>query len=280
VPRYYIHQNITYFLSFCSLSRNTASKIRRREAQQKGLGHKDKANMTMIPIDDDTAKKLGKDLTTHHPITVYGMAKSCISMKPGFTITSYKVKAVTNDGCDIYVTTCRGDICEMKHGTYKFHPPIESAKDWSSSSNKRIHQIHNTVCCPNPIWLITDPLALVALILCTAVAYGTCYLGMDGIVNAVALMPNIEGWINTIFGSSTIFGYCVIGGFIFAIVAHTIEASIAVYQSHTILKLDLSITLLWGFLVSLVGFPVFSRLNEFTMIVTKKIDDHHDSKSK
>jgi hypothetical protein len=234
--------------------------------------------MAIIPIDDDTAKQLGKEITTYHPITVYGMAKSCIPIKPGFTITSYKVKAVTNYGCDIYVTTCRGDICEMNHGTYKLHPPIQSAEDWSSKN--WIQQIHNTVCCPNPIWLFTDPVALVALTMCTGVAYGTCYLGMDGIVNTVALIPNLEGWINTIFGTSTIFGYWVVGGFIFAVVAHTIEASIAVYQSHTILKLDLSITLLWGFLVLLVGFPIFSRLKEFTMIVTKKIDDDkHDTKS-
>ncbi len=226
-------------------------------------------------IDDETARKLGRDLTEQHPVTVYGMAKSCVAVKPGFAITSCRVKAVRNHGCDVYVTTCRGDLCEMNHALYEFRPPRQSAEDLPS----RIPQIHNSVCTPNPLWLITDPLALVALTACSGVAYGT-YIGIDAMVDAIAGAPRLETGIVAIFGSARMFGRCVVGGNIFAIVAHGIEAVIVVRQSFGTLKLDVGPTMLWGLLVMLVGYPIFTRFQDLMMSGDGSQLGHGDAKSK
>ena len=66
----------------------------------------------MIP--NDTAKQLGKDFTEKHPATVLGIAKQCIKLRPGFHVTSTKVKAVRSNGIEVSLTCCRGDLCEMK----------------------------------------------------------------------------------------------------------------------------------------------------------------------
>jgi hypothetical protein len=221
------------------------------------------SRMAQSIIDDGTARQLGRDLTEQHPATVFGMAKACVDLKPGFTITSCDVRAVRNDGCDVRVTTCRGDLCEMRNAVYEFHPPLPSADHWPN----RITRIHNVVCSPSPLWLLTDPAAVVILIACTGLAYGTLYLGIDGMVEAIARAGGtfqLEAGINAIFGTTATFGYCVVGSFVFAVVAHGIEAAITVYHCVNTLKLEAGPTILWGLLVFSVGYPIFARFKEFT----------------
>ena len=221
-------------------------------------------------ISDDDAKKLGKELTNQHPLAVFGMAKSTIKIDSGFEISSVAVTAVRNDGCEIRVASCRGDLCEMKKSFYKFHPPLKSADEL----NDRItSDVRNHVCSPNPLWLITDPLALLILVFCGLLAYGT-YIGVDDMTNAFVQAPRLERTISAIFGTPRTFSYLVCGAFWFSIVAHGFEASIAVYYSMTSLKLGVVPASLWGIMIFLVGYPIFSRLQELLSI------QHGHAKSK
>jgi hypothetical protein len=213
----------------------------------------------MEDINADESKSLAKTLTESHPATVYGMAKTSPdwTLPSGYSITSLRVKKVTNQKCDIAIMMCRGDLCEMKSGTYHFDPPLQSGKDLLDN---RLKEIHNQVCAPKVHWLATNPLALIVLVTCLTLAYGTLLVGVDGMVDAFAQAPRLEAGISTIFGSTFIFANCVIGAFWFSIIAHAIESGMSYRLCTRVLQLETGPTVTWMVLVFSVGYPILSQL--------------------
>ncbi|CAJ1940020.1 unnamed protein product [Cylindrotheca closterium] len=216
------------------------------------------------------AKQLAKDITEKYPATVFGMAKG-LKYPASSKVTALRVKSITHDECKISLVTCSGEICEMNDEVYKFNPPLQSITEMST----RMPQIRDAVLTPNPLWLLTDPLALVILLTCASLGYGTLLLGTDGIIDGLANVPRLEGGISAIFGSTGTFANLVVGSFWFSIVAHGIEASIALRHSLKSLQLGSVPTVMWSSMVFLVGYPMFSR---FQKIVT--VQEEYGTKSK
>jgi hypothetical protein len=228
--------------------------------------------MTMVEeISDEVSKKLAKELTEKYPATVYGMAKG-VSTSSSSKLTSLRVKKVTNNGCDIALVTCRGDLCEMNNEYFEFKPPLKSA---SELMDIRIHEIRDQVLAPKVHWLVTDPLAFFILATCTALGYGTIVVGMGGIIEGLAKAPKLENGIAVIFGSTSMFSFAVVGAFWFAIVAHVIEAGMALRHCVKSLQLGMLPSALWAILVFLVGYPIFSRFRALVVV-----QEQYYSKSK
>jgi hypothetical protein len=204
----------------------------------------------------DQSRQLAKELTEGHPATVYAMTRACCKLAKGSKITSTKIKAVTNKGCEIAFVTCCGDLCEMKQGFYEIHPPLQSANDLHS----RLNTIHNELCAPKIHWLVTNPLALTVLVTCSGLGFGTIVWGVEGIVDAFEQVPRLEAGIASTFGSTQTFGYAVLASWYFAVVAHGMEAAIAYRQCSKTLQLETRASLTWTTLVFLVGFPILSEL--------------------
>ena len=215
-------------------------------------------------ISDEASKHLGKELTSRHPLAVYGMALVSTTIGAGFEITSSTVTAVTANGCEIRVTLCKGDLCEMKKSFYAFQTPLNS-EDEDNADRIASKAILPDVCAPRLFWLVTDPLALGILVVCGLLAYGT-YVGVDGMTDALLKAPKLETTIGMVFGSSRNFSYAVCAAFWFSIVAHGIEACVAAYYAMSVLKIGLGPTSRWAFLVSLVGYPVLGRLQKLVAI--------------
>jgi hypothetical protein len=153
----------------------------------------------------------------------------------------------------------------MNNIAYKFVPPLASPDELPT----RMDVIHQKVCTPSPSWLLTNPLALIILVACTALSYGV-YVGSEGIVDGLSVhAPRLEAGISVIFGSTHFFSYFVFGSFWFAIVAHVVEACIAMYYCHTSLHLHAGPTILWGVLIFLVGYPIFNELQDLLAVQTK-----------
>ena len=227
---------------------------------------KENKTYKMETITGEESKSLAKTLSNDHPATVLGMVQTDSTgckIPNGYHITSSRVKSVSNEQCEIKLTICSGDLCEMKTATYTFNPPLKSGKELFNEDGKRLRQIHNKVCGPKVHWLVTDVLALVILVTCTAIAFGTLILGMDGMIDAISKAPRLEEGISTIFTSKTIFAYAVVASFWFAIIAHGIEAVISYKLCTDVLALDLGPTFVWVLLVFTVGYPIFSRLQLF-----------------
>lgn len=211
-------------------------------------------------ISNDVAKKLAKDFTAQHPATVLGMAKACVQLRAGFHLTSWKVKAVRKNGCEVAVTCCRGDLCEIKNGFFELSPPLESADDFAT----RIPALHQAVCQPNPAWLVTKPEAFLIVATCAGLAYGI-FIGQDAMADVLATQaPRLEQGITTVFGSVQNFGHAVYASFWFAILVHTFEAGIGILYCRT-LGLGSSSTALWVFLIFLVGFPILKEIQALVL---------------
>lgn len=209
-------------------------------------------------INDDGAKKLGKKMTDQYPLVVFAMAKSMIQVGSGFEISSLAVTTVRSEGCEIRVTMCRGDLCEMKKIFYTFRTPLESLDELT---DRFMTDVRNHVCTPNPLWMVTDPIAVVILVTCGLLGYGA-YLGVDGMVDSFGQSQWLETIIVAIFGTTRKCSYLVCGSFWFAIVAHLFEAILAVYYASISLQLGVVPSSLWGVMVFLVGYPIFSRIQE------------------
>jgi len=221
-------------------------------------------------IDEDYGKKLGKEVTNQHPLVVFAMAKSTIQIGSGFEMTSLAVTAVRKDGCEISVTLCRGDLCETKKSFYNFNPPLKSIDELNG---RMMSDVRSRACTPNPLWLVTDPLALLILIFCGLLAYGT-YIGVEDMTDAFVQAPRLERTISAIFGTPRTFSYLICASFWFSIVAHGFEAVVALHYATRSLKLGIGPASLWGIMIFLVGYPIFSRLQELVSI------EHKHAKSK
>lgn len=213
-------------------------------------------------ISDEESKKLAKELTERYPLTVYGMAKG-VASSASSKVTSLRVKNITNEGCDVSLVTCRGDLCEMKNEHFEFSPPLDSASELCDS---RMPGIRDQVLAPKVHWLITDPLAFLILATCTALAYGTLIVGMNGIVEGLGEAPKLENGIAVIFGSTSTFSVAVTCSFWFSIVAHAIEAGMTLRHCVKTFHLGVVPSTLWTVLVFLVGYPIFSRFQAMVAV--------------
>ena len=225
---------------------------------------------TMAGTDEADSKQLAKHITEKFPATVYGMAKG-LKYPATSKVTALRIKSITEQECKIALVTCSGELCEMNDEVYQFNPPLQSITE----IERRMPQIRDEVLMPNPLWLVTDPLALVILLTCGALGFGTLALGTDGIIDGLAKAPRLEGGVSAIFGSTGTFANLVVGAFWFSIVAHGIEASMALRHSFKSLQLGTVPTIMWSSMVFLVGYPIFSR---FQKIVT--VQGEYGSKSK
>ena len=112
----------------------------------------------------------------------------------------------------------------------------------------RIHDEYLRACNPKLSWLVTDPLTVLILFGCSTLGFlHFCYYTTDIRSSVDIPLPR------------TLLQNAVQVSLYFAIVVHIIEAIYVAYLSHTTLKLPLSITIQWFFLVCLAGYPFTAR---------------------
>jgi len=185
-------------------------------------------------------------LTTKHARLIEAIIAS--QARPNGSITSARVTKVTPASLFISFTSCRGDLCEMGRLEYPW--------------NESIEELYQRVSAPQWSWLVTDPLALIIWITCGLLGYGTLVLGRDGMVESISHAPRLEAGIETVFLHTSYFAVAVTVAFWFSVVAHGIEAFLAIHQCRTSLGLHWRATISWAILISSVGYPIFSRLTE------------------
>jgi len=213
-------------------------------------------------IGEDQGSKLATELTNEHPLAVFGMAKAIFQINSGSEITSLAITTVNEDGCEIRATLCRGNLCEVKKSFYKFNRPLQSIDELHG---RILADVQNRVCTPSIFWLVTDPLSLLILVLCSLLAFGT-YIGVDDMTDAFLQAPRLESMINAVFGTSRTFSYFICGAFWFSVVAHAFEAAVAFHQAVVILRLGFAKAIKWGVMIFLVGYPIFRRFQELVSI--------------
>jgi hypothetical protein len=92
----------------------------------------------------------------------------------------------------------------------------------------------------------------------------TAFLSLFFILLLLRTILHFEVYgIGNVFGMTQIFAYCLFASFWFAVIPHGFEAAIAVYYCLTTLRPhDIGPTFLWGFLIFLVGYPIFNEMQD------------------
>ena len=205
-----------------------------------------------MSMSEDESKRLGMLTTAKHRLAIHGMAKDSIKVPTGYKITSAAISAVRADGCDLRVTLCQGDLCMVREQPYRFSPPLRGG-DLEASLNARMVELRKKACEPRLHWMVTDRLAFWIMLLIISLGVGT-------VVDLVAVLekaPRLEVIIIGIFGSTTNFATAVAAFFWFAVVAHLLEASFAVYFCTSVLELGAVATAKWFFMVFVIGIYAF-----------------------
>uniref|UniRef100_A0A7R9WQU3 Uncharacterized protein n=1 Tax=Craspedostauros australis TaxID=1486917 RepID=A0A7R9WQU3_9STRA len=208
-------------------------------------------------IKEEAGKAFAKDMNTNSGAVVYAMARDRLSLPFGTKLKSAKVKIVHNRGCEITAVTCKSDTCEMKSLTYPFRPYVKSKNELK----RRLATIRNQVCAPKIHWLVTKPFALLVLLICAGLGYGTMVLGTNGMLEAIAQAPRLQRGIAQVFGSASMFVKYVQASWYVCIVAHLVEAVLAAIGCSTTLGLNAEVTFSWFILVWMVGFPIFQEFD-------------------
>jgi hypothetical protein len=123
-------------------------------------------------------------------------------------------------------------------------------------------EIHHQVLSPKVSWLITDPLALIILVICSFLGYCTYAFDKTALIDHIQQLDRLNNVLENISTGSgaSAFALLIYGSWYFALVVHVMEAMYAAYHCRKTLKLKVGNTMLWFVLVSLVGFPIMSKL--------------------
>jgi hypothetical protein len=140
-----------------------------------------------------------------------------------------------------------------KKVVFPFHPPLQD--------KVYLLRLQSEICAPKWHWLVTKPLALMILMVCTGLTILTNGFGVDGIAALLEKAPRLEQGVSTIFGSPRNFALAVVMAWCFAIFAHLVECLIA-YRYCERLRFTNQHASMWAFLVFLVGWPIFEELKE------------------
>ena len=169
------------------------------------------------------------------------------------TPTQVKARKISANALTISYVECQGTMCALNSLDVSFNPPIKSADD----AIDRVVTDGKTAMKAQCLWLITEPLPLLILIVTSALGYATLVLGEDGLQTAIESLPLVGQIISAIFGNY--FFTAVQVSFHFAIIAHALEAVYIAIMLRMRAKLGLLTCLKWFLLISCVGYPLTKK---------------------
>lgn len=213
-------------------------------------------------ISDEASARICRHMNADHAVTVHAMALQSLPWKErDIHIDNAKLKSVTMSGYTLSFVLCdkKKDMCDMRLPAVPFSPPLTC----SSQVKKRLIEIHQSVLSPRIYWLVTDPTALLILVVCSGLGFATYAIGESDLASHIKNMPELNSNIESIFGSAATFAKCVKWSWYFAFVVHWMEAIYGAYECKTTLKLRKNVTILWFFLIWCVGWPITARLKKF-----------------
>lgn len=112
-------------------------------------------------------------------------------------------------------------------------------------------------------------MAVAILICCGLLGYGTyAFGGIEGLRDAIEDAKQLNGVIETLFGSAQTFAIMVWSSWYLAVFLHLLEAGYVAYHAIKTFKLKLQTILLWFWLTLLVGYPVSKKFLEFMYVHT------------
>lgn len=206
-----------------------------------------------------------------HAVSVFAMVKSGLgkSKSKSDKISNCKMTSISLKEANFSYVECKGTsgtgACTLKKTTFVFHPPLETMKDM----RPRLVDLHHDLLTPKLNSFVTE--IPCAVVLCVMLLFGYIIYFVDDLEQVIASnnLNLVESCITMLFGSTQFLEKLIRLSFIFAVVVHTLEACYGAFLSHKVLKLKLKSTLLWFLAISCVGYPMTSKVIEFSNVHVK-----------
>lgn len=210
-------------------------------------------------ISESSSKRMCQHMNEDHAVSVFAMAKSVLSLKPGWKLSGARLKKVSLSGCEIQAITCRKDMCQAHKVFYPFEPPLQTAEE----SRSRLVQIHQKETKPKLGWLL-KPSAVVILPALLFITWGSQMATEEALADALGYIGFLLPINDTL--STSLFRQIIDFAFYFTLAAHAIEASFVVYHGFRFLKLSFSTLVMWIVPVSVFGYPFFVEFRELVRV--------------
>ena len=218
-----------------------------------------------IIINEEQSKEICDDLNKMHinVLTALVTGKQSTNVTP----TQINAKKLSANTLTISFVECEGTMCAMNSVGISFNPPIKSAAD----AVHRIIQEGKIAMEPHFLWLVTEPLPLLIMIIIVALGYATLVLKEAGLQTIVEASPlPIQKTISVLFGS--FFFVVVRASFYFSIFAHAAEAVYVTTMLRVKADLGYLACVKWFVLICCVGYPVTSKAIKFIGQKGNKLD--------
>jgi hypothetical protein len=170
------------------------------------------------------------------------------------TPTQVTARKISENSLTLSFVECAGNMCSLCSVDISFNPPIKSSDD----AIARLVKDGQIAMEPRCVWLVTEKLPLLILIVTATLGYVTLVLGEDGILTTIDALPLVvQQIISSLFGSY--FFVAVRASFYFAIVAHTTEAVYVAVMLRTKANLSYLACFKWFVLICCVGYPLTKK---------------------
>mmetsp|Transcript_13599 Transcript_13599/g.20701 ORF Transcript_13599/g.20701 Transcript_13599/m.20701 type:complete len:215 (+) Transcript_13599:109-753(+) len=198
-------------------------------------------------LDEQQQKQVSRicnHMNQDHMVSVYAMIKSMLPSSS--KISNYKMASVSLDKVEFSYVECTQGMCAMRQITLPLDPPLESMKEL----RPRLIQLHRQLLSPPSIVSIfTEPICTFILVFMIILGY-ISYLMTDENLVLVFPVPVVRRF------------------FLLTQLAHILEGVYGGYLAYSTLKLGMLISLQWLFTISLVGYPMTSKVMEYSNIAT------------
>jgi len=203
-----------------------------------------------------------------HQLSLYAMVQSTLSRKEKLTLVSVKnckLTSVNLNEARISYLACGKNLCAQKDAVLPFDPPMLSLSD----CRPRFVAMHQQCLQPNFSWLLTEPLSRTCLFLMAGLGYAYYCVDMQALAEQNETVAAIAG------EKGEVFAYAVKISWIFGISAHILEAIYAAFVCKTVLKMKNMAALSWFLIISMVGYPMTTKVLEFVSIQKKSNKGKH-----
>jgi hypothetical protein len=129
---------------------------------------------------------------------------------------------------------------------------------------------------PKLSWFFLDARCRMILISMGLLGYANYFCDLNQLISN---NPDLGRFFIALFGSVNVMALVVKICWYFGVAAHLLEAVYGAYLCKYTLDLSTLTSLLWFFAISLVGYPMTTKVIEFTSIKTSNLADKEKLKS-
>ena len=206
-------------------------------------------------FNEESSDEICKALNKNHANNLLALVVSSTKNVSPTQVNARKISAST---LTISYVECQGTMCTLNSVDISFSPPIKPVADAIDRVVKEGESAMEAQC----MWLVTEPLPLLILMVVATLGYVALVMGENGIESAIDSIPFVEKIISFLFGSY--FFIAVKSSFYFSIVAHSAEALYIAIMFRARTTLGYWACLKWFALICCVGYPLTKKALLFT----------------